>query len=824
VKPGQRSGDAKVGRRKRGRSSADAGVDRGNCQPKQQLSWTPTKVHRLRFLKQTLYPVRCLAWEPNSKRLAVSRNEGSIELWSFHADPTRSLNNVCWFVERRIPGALERKTEVVVWCRGRLFAAGTSGLLLEFDAAFNVAREIPASAGGVVAVAANEKLGKIALASIDGTVLVYDVDEDRGLVYDKTLEKRQERIMSLGWHEDGETLVTGCKGHILIWSLSTGRVQSHIPLAKTLTKRKGKRGRLLQKSILIWALKVLADGTIVTGDSEGTLSLWDLKTATLKTQFKTHRGPILTVCLDKDEKNIWCSGVDPRVVEIRRRPAAPTGWQLGHVNTVCMRDVHAMTHVHCPGFTSDGIVFAGDDPRLYVTRTSKDYDRVLDSLGSSNARLTPAPACVSSMISVSRNRDIVVSRVNRGIEIWRLGSSSSSSSSSPLPAKGILPLESPPTKLALIPGRKDAKDYYCSAVVNADATLLCVSDRSQTNVFRLVIPESSVPTDADAPFQISKIKALNGTLAPNVLFSDFCSTTAATADVKGDELLVTVGADGRLEALRIRRTKSVGAAAAEENDSSSSPPSSSPSSSSDLTFRKMAMTLPGPGLPTCLATRTRLFRGGEAAPFAAVGFASGRVEVVDLLDGRVVASLPVLEDVCVSAVAFSRDAAEVTAVYVNREVAFFSLDSQKTTYWPRVGDDLAKWRRQGTAMTPILKAVYTTQGKLLMHSDRTIYVLNRKTIVGGGGAEAAAATTTADEDGLDSGEEEVEAKKPKLVEGGGGGAGASDAFFQFRAIGFIDVVHFVEALENGELVVAETTVEKVENGMPEPLLKKKYGT
>ena len=76
VKPGQRSGDAKVGRRKRGRSSADAGVDRGNCQPKQQLSWTPTKVHRLRFLKQTLYPVRCLAWEPNSKRLAVSRNEG----------------------------------------------------------------------------------------------------------------------------------------------------------------------------------------------------------------------------------------------------------------------------------------------------------------------------------------------------------------------------------------------------------------------------------------------------------------------------------------------------------------------------------------------------------------------------------------------------------------------------------------------------------------------------------------------------------------------------------------------------------------------------
>ena len=73
---------------------------------------------------------------------------------------------------------------------------------MEFDAAFNVAREIPASAGGIIALAANELLGKIALASIDGTVVIYDVT-DEGLVYDRTLEKRKERIMSLAWHVDG---------------------------------------------------------------------------------------------------------------------------------------------------------------------------------------------------------------------------------------------------------------------------------------------------------------------------------------------------------------------------------------------------------------------------------------------------------------------------------------------------------------------------------------------------------------------------------------------------------------------------------------------
>ena len=38
---------------------------------------SPRKVHRLRFLKQSIYPVRCLAWEPESTRLAVSRSEGN---------------------------------------------------------------------------------------------------------------------------------------------------------------------------------------------------------------------------------------------------------------------------------------------------------------------------------------------------------------------------------------------------------------------------------------------------------------------------------------------------------------------------------------------------------------------------------------------------------------------------------------------------------------------------------------------------------------------------------------------------------------------------
>lgn len=744
---------------------------------------SPRKVHRLRFLKQSIYPVRCLAWEPESTRLAVSRSEGSVELWSFHVDPNRAINNSCWYVERRIPGAISRKIETLVWCRRRLFATGTSGLLLEFDAHFNVAREIPASAGGVVALTANEKLGKIALASIDGTIIVYDVTEE-GLVYDRTLEKRKERIMSLAWHVNGDILVSGCKGYILIWDFATGRVKTDIALSKTLTKRKGKRGRLIQKSSLIWTIKLLADGTIITGDSEGNLSLWDLETATLRTQFNTHKGPILALCVAADEETIWCAGVDPRVVEVRRNPNVNTGWQLGHVNQICSRDLHALAHVHVLGHTSEGIVLGGDDPRLTVTCVKKQ-----DTLGlrldhtsesRANSGLPPVPACVSTMISLSRKRGVLVSRVNRGIEIWQLGSSSSSSSH---PNSSILPLESEPKKLALILGRKGVKDYYTSAAINADASFLCLSDKTQTDVFKLSIPRVSASSDYEAPF-ISKIKDLHGILSPNIALSDFCLTS-------GDDILVTVTANGRLEALRIHS----------KNSSSEKSPIDEPTG---FTFQKMTMTLSSSGFPKCLSVRTRCFAGGIEASFAAVGFTSGRVDIIDLLDGKIVASLPVLKDNAVTAVAFSPDATEVTAVYANRTVAFFRVDSQKTNYWPQAGDGAAsKWRESGVKLLPIQGVVYLSPTRLLMHSHAKIYALERD-------VDGQLSENFDEEENVESA-----AKKIKLS------AGNQSCL---KTIPSFQVVHFVDALDNGELVVAETTLEKIEDKLPEPLLKKKYGT
>merc|ERR1712228_833778 len=111
------------------------------------------------------------------------------------------------------------------------------------------------------------------------------------------------------------------------------------------------------------------------------------------------------------------------------------------------------------------------------------------------------------------------------------------------------------------------------------------------------------------------------------------------------------------------------------------------------------------------------------------------------MDGRVLTSFPVLRDICASAVAFSPDAAEVAAVYVNREMAFFRVDSQRTSYWPRLGDEPGPaWWGSGKVSLPVQKLVYLTPTKLLMHSDKRIHVLERDAANEGGDEEEESGT------------------------------------------------------------------------------------
>ena len=58
---------------------------------------------------------------------------------------------------------------------------------------------------------------------------------------------------------------------------------------------------------------VLSDGTMVSGDSTGTLQFWDGQHGTLLQAFSQHKADILAVAASKDGNTVFATGIDVQV-------------------------------------------------------------------------------------------------------------------------------------------------------------------------------------------------------------------------------------------------------------------------------------------------------------------------------------------------------------------------------------------------------------------------------------------------------------------------------------------------------------------------------
>ncbi|XP_023565101.1 U3 small nucleolar RNA-associated protein 4 homolog [Octodon degus] len=100
------------------------------------------KVHRVRFFNYVPPGIRCVAYNNQSNRLAVSRTDGTVEIYNLSAN---------YFQEKFFPGHESRATEALCWAEGqRLFSAGLNGEILEYDLqALNVKYAMDAFGGPV---------------------------------------------------------------------------------------------------------------------------------------------------------------------------------------------------------------------------------------------------------------------------------------------------------------------------------------------------------------------------------------------------------------------------------------------------------------------------------------------------------------------------------------------------------------------------------------------------------------------------------------------------------------------------------------------------
>ena len=70
------------------------------------------KIHNIRFYNLEPRSVTCLSYESKTKKLALARNDNSIEVWSVGNAP---------FVECTIAGHAANSVESILWIGPRLF-------------------------------------------------------------------------------------------------------------------------------------------------------------------------------------------------------------------------------------------------------------------------------------------------------------------------------------------------------------------------------------------------------------------------------------------------------------------------------------------------------------------------------------------------------------------------------------------------------------------------------------------------------------------------------------------------------------------------------
>ncbi|ESN97771.1 hypothetical protein HELRODRAFT_193196 [Helobdella robusta] len=210
------------------------------------------KLHHVEFFDFTPKPINCMAFDCKTKRLAVSRFDAEssyIEIWN---------SNENWLLERILPPT--SLIECMVWYKNRLLIGGLNGSLVHVDLKTSSMKEPQSSNHGAIwcmAVNPNEKL--IAAGTEGGCVVLFEAIED-DVVYKKAIVRQEGRILSICWHLELNVLLTG-SSDVRVYNAETGSLLQRISVASS-------------SNILVWALAVTKDFTIISGDSSGQTAFW----------------------------------------------------------------------------------------------------------------------------------------------------------------------------------------------------------------------------------------------------------------------------------------------------------------------------------------------------------------------------------------------------------------------------------------------------------------------------------------------------------------------------------------------------------------------
>jgi U3 small nucleolar RNA-associated protein 4 len=561
-----------------------------------------TRVHRMRHLNFQPKAIICMSSTPHHAQacdyVAVSHEGGGVALkspdekWrtlvSIAGMRSKTVDTMAW-----ICGACDQpatttsftsefhKSHTDIQSQRTLVGASKDGTVFVIDFAKACYSAITGSGGGGVFALTSlcgSKCctpgtcpGLVAAGCEDGSVKIYKLKRVNGnhrLDLVSMVPAVGAAVLSLAWIRHGENSGHGMGGTVLYTGIADGTIRRYE--CKSAIDQARSKGSIIDSELeygkqtwssktrmtveslgrtnptRIWAVKALADGTVVSGDSLGHVQFWDGRTGTLMHSFDQNdqKADILALAVTSDERKVFASGIDSRVICIERSTfhdgqGGPARWIMTHAQRPHTHDVKALVicHVH----STSGALTRSEKPFLTLCSGGVDT-KICTILAEKFKNGRPRvwlPWPTFSPISVAKEARILLLQREETIELHRLGAQQTDS----------LPLILDEEKQFV--GRMDIKGSHnlvCSDISN-DGKYLILSTGSTLLLFEIAYIEN---VDGTLGFTPKQIILANETKQPFVAVKFVSAATIICADSNGFMRLLKLSREANGNSAKIK--------------------------------------------------------------------------------------------------------------------------------------------------------------------------------------------------------------------------------------------------------------------------------
>ncbi|KAF4970880.1 hypothetical protein FSARC_2150 [Fusarium sarcochroum] len=485
-------------------------------------------VHRCRFVPYKPSAINAIAFShPKTRsalqaslaRLAIGRANGDIEIWN--------PSNGSWNQELIIPGGKDRSVDGLVWVnepdqdlgdgrvvagKSRLFSIGYTSTVTEWDLETGKPKRHasgqhgdiwcmaaqPAGADRVGLGADSQDSTKLVAGTIDGELVMYSIEDD-DLRFQRVLVRsptKKAQMVSITF-QSRKVAIVGCSDStIRAYDITKGHMLRRMTLGSDLVGG--------SKDIIVWSVKCLPNGNIVSGDSTGQVCVWDGKTYTQAQRMQSHKQDVLSLAISADGTSVLSGGMDRRTILYKQNSGAGSRWSKVWGRRYHDHDVKSMASFESGRISV--VVSGGPDANPVVVP--------LKEMGRENHRIMSSLPQQAPLLSAPKAR-FVVSWWDREVHVWLLQKSATDMFNA---GGDDVDVNKNRKLLKTIVVKGDSN--ITSATIDDEGSLLIVSTATDVKAFRLEHQDPVKPSDvkvssSELPQKLAGVGAIKVQLSPN---------------------------------------------------------------------------------------------------------------------------------------------------------------------------------------------------------------------------------------------------------------------------------------------------------------------